>query len=147
MMQKRNLAGWDKFLKSLVDGFSQNEVKYIVMIEKGFFTFDNQVFANYDREPFKELPELFEIDQFTIGRFFVAKSQLQLILSQSSEASEMKAGILVTDNTHGYGLNVNPVFLIQVLVLVGLILAGIMWIVYCIPFSRKRSSSCEYIKI
>lgn len=147
MMKKRDLIGWDGFLKTLVDGFSQYEVRYAVLMGNDYITFDNHVFANYDKDPFKELPELFTKEDFTIGRFFVAKSQLQLILSQSSKDSEMRAGILVTDHTYVYGLHINLVVLIQVLVLVGLLFAGIMWVGYCIPFPRKRSSSCEYMSI
>lgn len=145
LIQHRDLEGWDEFLRNVLDEFNQYEVKYALLFPGFELKFDNGVFPAYDMKPFKLAPRDDFIEDFTIGRYFVAQSDM--VLYVMSALGKVTAAVEMSQNGYAYGFTLNPVTLIQFLVFSSFAVCSIMMIIWCIPSSWKRKADDDYAVI
>lgn len=145
LIKQRDLYGWDQFLLNVLDEFNQYQVNYALLFPGFELKFDNGVFPAYDMKPFKLAPLEEFIEDFTIGRYFVAQSDM--ILHVIAAQGRVTAAVEMSQNGYAYGFTLNPVTVIQFLVLTSCAVCTVLMIVWCIPTSWKRRADDDYAVI
>lgn len=142
MMKKTELVGWDNFLERILNQFSHYQFYYILAFKTQILiSFDNRLFYNYDRNPFKEAPELFTNEGYTIGRFFVSKTSMKLIVKKDLSSPNLAAWVSLNDDGYRYGLSLNPVLLVQILMFGALLIGTTLFFIHLVSPKFKRNSA------
>lgn len=113
MMSLNELTGWSDFLfQSFNSGHSDTIKCAVVLSEDIQINFGSEIFYSYDRQPFKKSDMSLPSSAFLqIGRFFVLKSQMKLVVTVEGPEKNIKAGVEIVDGyvTYFYWFEIKTV--------------------------------------
>lgn len=124
LMSQRDLQGWDHFLRTMLGRFRHKNARHNLEIDGTQLHLDHRIFPSYDMNPFKRAPATDLPSQYTIGRYFIAKTEMAMYLRPSGPGC-LSGSVVVTNGSYWYGLTLNPITCLQAAILFTLLCCGV----------------------